>query len=99
MTFDKLTLKGQEAFGRAQQAASESGHQQVEVEHLLKALLEDSDGVPVAILKKLGTNVDQVLTRLQEEIQKIPRVSGPGAVGGLYVSNRLNNLFNVAQQE
>ncbi|MFQ6115398.1 MAG: Clp protease N-terminal domain-containing protein, partial [bacterium] len=99
MTFDKLTLKAQEATAKSQQIASESGHQQIEVEHLLKALLEDSQGVPVAILKKLGANVGLVLSRLDDEIQKIPRVSGPGSVGNIYISNRVNNVFNAALQE
>lgn len=76
MTFDKLTLKAQEAVAKAQQIASEHGHQQIEVEHLLKALIEDSEGVPGAILKKLGANEGLVLSRLDEEIQKIPKVSG-----------------------
>jgi ATP-dependent Clp protease ATP-binding subunit ClpB len=99
MTLDKLTLRAQEAVSRAQQSASEGGHQQIEVEHLLKSLLDDSEGVPAAILKKLGANIGLVLTRLGDEIQKIPRVSGPGAVGQVYISNRLNQLFNTAQQE
>ncbi|RMF57044.1 MAG: ATP-dependent chaperone ClpB [Calditrichaeota bacterium] len=99
MTFDKLTLKAQEAVSRAQQIASENGHQQIEVEHLLKAMLQDAEGVPVAILKKLGANVDLTLSRVDEEIRKIPRVSGPGALGNIYVSNRVNAIFNAAMQE
>lgn len=99
MTLDKLTLKAQEAVSKAQQMASETGHQQIEVEHLLKAMLDDSESVPVAILKKLGANIGLVLNQLQEAIQKIPRVSGPGAVGQVYVSQRVNNIFNAAMQE
>jgi ATP-dependent Clp protease ATP-binding subunit ClpB len=99
MTFDKLTLKAQEAVAKAQQIASEAGQQQIEVEHLLKAMLEDSEGVPVAILKKLGANVGLIKSRLDEELQKLPRVSGAGAVGQVYISNRLNNIFNAAMKE
>jgi len=62
-------------------------------------LLDDAEGVPAAILKKLGANIGLAQKRLGEEIQKIPRVSGPGAVGQIYISNRLNQLFNTAQQE
>ncbi len=98
MTFDKLTLKAQEAVSAAQQLASERGHQQIEVEHLLKALLADGDGVPVSILKKLGVNIAQLFRSLDEALQKIPRVSGAGAIGKIYVSNRVNNLFNAALQ-
>ncbi|HEX9652125.1 MAG TPA: AAA family ATPase, partial [bacterium] len=99
MTLDKLTLKAQEAVAQAQQVAAESGHPQIEVEHLLKSLLEDSEGVPSAILKKLGANIGLVLSRLSDDIQKIPRVSGPGAVGQVYISNRMNQLLNSAMQE
>jgi ATP-dependent Clp protease ATP-binding subunit ClpB len=99
MTLEKFTLKAQEAVAKAQQIASEYGQQQIEVEHLLKALLEDSEGVPDAILKKLGAKVDLVRGRLEDEIQKLPRVSGSGAIGQVYISNRLNQLFNAALQE
>ena len=99
MTFDKLTLKAQEAVAKAQQLASERGQQQIEVEHFLQALLEDSEGVPVSILKKLGANADQILKHVAEAIQKLPRVSGSGALGNLYLSARLNALFNSATEE
>ncbi len=99
MTLDKFTLKAQEAITKAQQLASENGQQQIEVEHLLKAMLEDAEGVAVAILKKLGANVALVLNRLQQEIEKLPRISGPGAAGNIYLSNRLNAVFNAAMQE
>lgn len=99
MTFDKLTLKAQEAAAQAQQIASEFGQQQVEVEHLLKALLNDNDGVPAAILKKLGANLPLLQGELDEALKKLPRVSGSGAVGNVYVSQRVNALFNSALQE
>jgi len=99
MTFDKLTLKAQEAVSKAQQLASERGQQQIEVEHLLQTLLEDSEGVSVSILKKLGANVNQILKNVAETIQKLPRVSGSGALGNIYLSPRLNALFNSATEE
>jgi ATP-dependent Clp protease ATP-binding subunit ClpB len=99
MTLDKFTLKAQEAVAAAQQIASEYGQQQIEVEHLLKAMLNDTEGVPVAILKKLGANIGILKSRLEEAINKMPKVSGPGAVGKIYISNRLNNLINEAMKE
>ncbi len=99
MTLDKFTLKAQEAMAAAQRIASEYGQQQIEVEHLLKAMLADSEGVPVAILKKLGANVNLVKTRVEEAINKMPRVSGPGAMDRIYISNRLNTLINAAMKE
>ena len=99
MALDKLTLKAQEAFAKAQQMASELGHQQIEIEHFLKSMLEDVEGVPNSILKKLGVNVELVLSRLDEELQKLPRVSGAGALASIYISNRVNNVLNAAMQE
>ncbi|RME01692.1 MAG: type VI secretion system ATPase TssH, partial [Calditrichaeota bacterium] len=99
MTLEKFTLKAQEAVSNAQQIASEYGHQQIEVEHLLKALLADSEGVPQAILKKLGANLNPISEQLEEALQKIPRVSGAGAVGNIYITQRLNNVFNAAMNE
>ncbi len=99
MTLDKFTLKAQEAVAAAQQLAAEGGQQQIEVEHLLQAMLRDSEGVAVAILKKLGANVGLLQSRLEDELRRMPRVSGAGAVGNIYVSNRLANVFHQAQNE
>jgi ATP-dependent Clp protease ATP-binding subunit ClpB len=99
MTFDKLTLKAQETFTNAQQLANEKGHQQIEVEHLLSAMLPDTDGVPVVLLKKLGTNIENIKQSLDAELNKLPRVSGSGALGNIYVSSRVNNRFNAALNE
>jgi len=99
MTLDKFTLRAQQAIMNAQSIAQESGHQQVEVEHLMKSLLADNDGVPVAVLRKIGVNVGLIQTRLDEQIQKIPRVSGGGAVGNLYISQHVQNVFNSALKE
>ena len=71
MTFDKMTLKAQEVVAAAQRAASEYGHQQIDVEHLLQAMLHDNEGVPTAILKKLGSNIPQILAGLEQEIQRL----------------------------
>ncbi len=99
MNFDKLTLKAQETVSRAHELASERGQQQIEVEHLLKAMLDDTGGVPVAILNKLGANVNVLLGKVDEALLKLPRVSGAGALGNVYVSSRVNQIFNVAMQE
>ncbi|MGH7492584.1 MAG: ATP-dependent chaperone ClpB [bacterium] len=99
MTLDKFTLKAQETLARAQQQASELNHQQIEVEHLLKALLDDAEGVPLAIAKKLGANPGLMQSRLDEALRKLPRVSGATALANIYVSQTANNVLNAAQQE
>ena len=99
MTLDKFTVKAQEAVMRAQHIAQESGQQQIEVEHLLKSLLDDGEGVPQAVLKKIGANVALIQNRVDDEIRKLPRVSGGGAVGSVYLSPRTNNVLNSAMTE
>jgi len=99
MTFDKLTVKAQEAFTKSQELASEHGQQQIEVEHLLRVLLTDPDGVPHSILRKIGANIDGIQEKIDVELRKLPRVSGAGGLGNLYVSNRLQSLMKSALEE
>jgi ATP-dependent Clp protease ATP-binding subunit ClpB len=99
MTFDKFTLKAQEAVVRAQQVAVEHNHQQLETEHLLKSLLDDHEGVPLAILKKLGANIGLIASRTDDELRKLPRVHASIAAGSVYLSPRVNNVFNAAMNE
>jgi len=99
MTLDKFTLKAQEAVVRAQQLAVEHSHQQLESEHLLKSLLDDPEGVPLAILKKLGANIGLITGRTNDELRKLPRVHTSIAAGSVYVSPRVNNAFNAAMNE
>ncbi|MCR4440084.1 MAG: ATP-dependent chaperone ClpB [bacterium] len=95
--FDKLTIKTQEAIQRAQRLASERGHQQIEPEHLLYALVEPADGIVPAILKKLGTSPSAVLDKLTSELDRLPRVSG--GVGQIYISPRANELLEKSLKE
>ncbi|MBC8184951.1 ATP-dependent chaperone ClpB, partial [candidate division KSB1 bacterium] len=99
MTLDKFTLKAQEAVVNAQHIAQEYGHQQVEVEHLLKSLLGDVEGVPQAVLKNIGANIGAIQSAIEDSINKIPKVSGSGAVGNLYISQRVNQIFDNAMKE
>jgi len=99
MMLDKFTLKAQEAVIKAQHLAQELGQQQVEVEHLLQVLLSDSESVPHAILKKIGANLGLINATIEKAIRKLPKVTGSGAVGNLYISPRVNAVFNNAQKE
>nr|HPI73610.1 Clp protease N-terminal domain-containing protein [bacterium] len=63
ISFDKLTVKSQEALNRAQQLASEHGQQQIEPVHLLFVLLEPADAMGRTILKKIGEEPDVVKNR------------------------------------
>jgi len=78
MKFDRITMKAQEAIGSAQQYAMAGSNTVVSPLHLLKALLEDDDGVAVLILKKIGSNVERLRQMTASEIARLPR----GSTGG-----------------
>lgn len=94
--FDKFTLKSQEALQAAQDSAAKRHHQQIDTEHMLLALLDQQDGVVVPILKKLGADPGRVKAGVEEALNRVPRVEG---LVQTYLSPRLNNLFERAEQE
>ncbi len=98
MQFDKFTIKAQEALQNAKNIAEMKHHQQIDVEHLLLALLLQKEGIVVPILQKLGVKPDLIISRLEEELNRIPKVTGAGA-GQVYISSRLNEIFNMAWKE
>ncbi|NPU85754.1 MAG: ATP-dependent chaperone ClpB [Syntrophaceae bacterium] len=98
MRFDKFTLKAQEALQDAQTLAQKSGHQAVEVEHLLLTLLRQTEGVVGEILGKLGADAGKLEKDLDRALQKIPRVEGAGR-GQTYLSPRLGRVLDQAVSE
>ncbi len=98
MRFDRFTLKAQEAVQEAQNIVLENGQQQLDVEHLMLALLEQPEGVVLSILQKLGANPAAIKRRVFEDIQKRPRVSGAGA-GQLYLTQRFNQVIESAFEQ
>jgi len=90
---DKLTLKAQEAIAQSQEIALAEGHQELMPEHLLLALLEQKGGITSPLLEKIG--VKDIRSRVEEELKKLPRVSGGGR-GQIYLSNRLNKVLEEA---
>src|SRR5262249_60678694 len=76
MRLDKLTVKSQEALQAAQVLASERGHQAIEPEHLLHALIAQKDGVVAPILGKLGVRAETLASQVDAAIEKLPQVRG-----------------------
>ncbi|MGH7932504.1 MAG: Clp protease N-terminal domain-containing protein, partial [Candidatus Binataceae bacterium] len=100
MNVNRFTEKLQEALSRAQSAAASAHHQAVDVEHLAAALLEDGEGLASSILKIAGVDTASVSRKLDDEMRKIPSVSGSGAdAGQTYATQRLSRVLARAEQE
>lgn len=97
MDMNKLTRKSQEAIQNAQSIASEYNHQQVDVEHLLSSLLNDSEGLIVQLLKRMNINVPALSKSVTEELSRLPRVTGGTEQGKVYITQRLNRVLNSAE--
>ena len=93
--FDKLTVKSQEAVQRAQALAEDANHQQIQPLHLLKALLEEEQGVVRPLIQKIGANVGQLAQQVDGELKRLPRVTGAGGQVGL--SQTLNKVLETSQ--
>ena len=74
--FEKLTIKGQEAVGRAQTLATQVGNPQIEALHLLASLMEETDGIVHPLLEKIGVNLQQLSSIVESEVDRLPKVSG-----------------------
>jgi ATP-dependent Clp protease ATP-binding subunit ClpB len=100
MDQSRFTIPSQQAIQEAQTKAIRFGHMEADGEHLLLALVEQADGLIPRLLQRMEVPVDQVRDRLQKELERRPRVSGPGVEPGkIYVSQRLTRLFVKAQDE
>jgi ATP-dependent Clp protease ATP-binding subunit ClpB len=99
LRFDRLTIKAQEVFLEAQKLAEKHSQQQIDVEHLALALLSQTDGIISPLVKKLGAPLKRLTDELEQEIKRLPQVSGPGNLGQLYITPRLRDLFERAQSE
>ncbi|MCS6885674.1 MAG: ATP-dependent chaperone ClpB [Acidobacteriota bacterium] len=100
MDINRFTEKVQEALHGAQSRAARNNHQQVDVEHVLLALLEQERGLARSILNKADFNIEGIKRRLEQELNKLPRVTGPsGAPDQIYITGRLNKLLARAEDE
>src|ERR1019366_8558159 len=95
MNPNKLTIKAQEALQAAQAIAQERGHQALEPEHLLLALLNQSDGVVLPTLEKMSVPMDRLRQGLEEALSKRGQVSG----GQSYMGQDLVHLLDSAEAQ
>jgi ATP-dependent Clp protease ATP-binding subunit ClpB len=98
MDLNQLTQKSQEALSAAQSLAAQYGHNEVDGEHLLVALLDQENGLAPRLFQKMDVPVESFKARLGEELARRPKLSGPGTEAGkIYVTQRLERLFAAAQ--
>jgi ATP-dependent Clp protease ATP-binding subunit ClpB len=100
MDFNRFTEKLQEAVRAAQSIAVQHGNQQIDTEHLMLALLDQEGGLAPSILNKADIRVDALRARFQQEVDRMPKVSGPtGGPDQVYVTNRITKLLSQAEDE
>jgi ATP-dependent Clp protease ATP-binding subunit ClpB len=100
MDFNRLTEKVQDGLRAAQSKAVRFGNQQIDVEHLLSALLEQEGGLALSLFLKAELPAETIHRRLEAEIEKLPKVSGPsGAADQIYITNRLQRILTQAEDE
>jgi len=100
MDLKNFTEKAQQALSDAQQLAAKLGHQSQDTEHLLLALLHQEKGLIPRLLEKCNISPDLLSSKLQQHLDKIPRLSGSGVQpGNAYVTQKLNTLLAKASDE
>lgn len=92
MNLEKFTIKSQEAVQRAQQLATEYGHQTIEPAHLMKGILETDENVTPYVFNKLGLNFNLIQQAIGSSLQSYPKVSG----GNQYLSRKANEALQKA---
>ena len=94
MTFDKYTIKAQEAVQAAVQAAQQGRQQSVEPVHLLVGIVDKGKDIVNFVFQKLGVNAQSIAMALQQELQHLPKVDG----GQPYFSNETAGVFSEAEK-
>ena len=101
MDFERFTEKTKSYVQQAQTLAMRSKHQSLEPEHLLKVMLDDSEGTAVRLIQAAGADIVRLKRDIEVALAKIPAVEGPGA-GGLRLSNDfariLDNALNLSEK-
>ncbi|GAA4241192.1 MULTISPECIES: ATP-dependent chaperone ClpB [Winogradskyella] len=98
MNFNNYTIKSQEAIQQAQQLAQGFGHQQIENEHIFKALFNVDENVLPFLLKKLNVNIPMLQQILDKDLESFPKVSGGDIMLSREASKALNEASIIAKK-
>jgi ATP-dependent Clp protease ATP-binding subunit ClpB len=100
MDINRLTQKTQEAIQAAQSLAVKLGHQEVDGEHLLLALLDQPEGLVPRLLQKMEVSISDLAAQVRGELQGRPSLTGGGLEAGkVYITPRLQQLLVSAEDE
>src|SRR5580704_4226924 len=97
MNIEKYTERARGFIQSAQSLAMREGHQQFSSLHLLKVLLDDSEGLASGMIDRAGGNSRAILKATEDALNKLPKVSGSGA-GQVYVAPDLARAFDAAEK-
>ncbi|MFQ6131312.1 MAG: ATP-dependent Clp protease ATP-binding subunit [Armatimonadota bacterium] len=101
MDIDRLTHRAKESLAAAQEILSRYGHNQLDADHLLLALLEQEGGVVGRVCEQLGIEPAQVKEEVERALARVPRVqvTGPGDQQQIYITPRTKKVFDLAWEE
>ncbi len=100
MRFDRFTERAQDAATRATEILQRYGHNQIDTEHILLALLEQPDGVIPQILERMGIDQEYIKRRLDDVLRASPKAAiyGGGA-GQVFITPRVKRIVDLANEE
>ena len=98
MNINRFTTKSQEALRHAQEIALSRNNPQMEIAHLMYALLMQEDSIVPVVIGKLGIDIDMVRGNILGEIDTFPRAES-GALGQLYLAPNFSQMFSEAEKE
>ncbi|MEZ4668635.1 MAG: AAA family ATPase [Anaerolineae bacterium] len=100
MRFERFTERAQDAAARAYEILQRYGHNQVDTEHILLALLEQPDGVIPQILEKMSVDVSVMRGRLDEILRASPKADiYGGGTGQVFITPRVKRIIDLANEE
>src|SRR5690606_17168162 len=100
MRFDRFTERAQDAAARAYEILQRYGHNQVDTEHILLALLEQTDGVIPQILERMNVDVSIIRSRLDDVLRGSPKAAiYGGGTGQVFITPRVKRIIDLANEE
>ena len=98
MNLQKYTQKSIDAIQNTQNIASEYQNPQIEQQHLVYALLTQQEGLIPQLLIQIDININGIVNRVQEEISKLPHVSGSREAGKIYIASDMDKIFTKSEK-